>query len=160
MSSQGPNFNDIDDLTDEQIAEFKEAFQIFDKDSDGCITLQELGTALRSLGQNPSEEELSEFFESLDLDQNGSIGFKEFLVLMAKKVKENNDEAEIINAFRTFDIDGNGKISVDELRLVLMSAPEFKDDSEIQDLLEQADIDGNGTIDYYEFVKLVNSLCV
>jgi len=31
-------------LTEEQIAEFKEAFSLFDKDGDGTITTKELGT--------------------------------------------------------------------------------------------------------------------
>ena len=33
-----------DQLTEEQIAEFKEAFSLFDKDGDGTITTKELGT--------------------------------------------------------------------------------------------------------------------
>ncbi len=47
-----------DQLTEEQIAEFKEAFSLFDKDGDGTITTKELGTVMRSLGQNPTEAEL------------------------------------------------------------------------------------------------------
>lgn len=39
-----------DQLTEEQIAEFKEAFSLFDKDGDGTITTKELGTVMRSLG--------------------------------------------------------------------------------------------------------------
>lgn len=37
-------------MTEEQIAEFKEAFSLFDKDGDGNITTKELGTVMRSLG--------------------------------------------------------------------------------------------------------------
>jgi len=43
------------DLRDAQMEEFKEAFSLFDKDGDGHITTKELGTVMRSLGQNPSE---------------------------------------------------------------------------------------------------------
>jgi hypothetical protein len=34
-------------LSEEQIAEFKEAFSLFDKDGDGTITTKELGTVMR-----------------------------------------------------------------------------------------------------------------
>ena len=52
-------------LTEEQIAEFKEAFSLFDKDGDGTITTKELGTVMRSLGQNPTEAELQGKFYRL-----------------------------------------------------------------------------------------------
>uniref|UniRef100_A0A4X2K2Z3 EF-hand domain-containing protein n=1 Tax=Vombatus ursinus TaxID=29139 RepID=A0A4X2K2Z3_VOMUR len=44
-------------LTEEQIAEFKEAFSLFDKDGDRTITTKELWTVMQSLGQNPTEAE-------------------------------------------------------------------------------------------------------
>ena len=62
-----------DQLTEEQIAEFKEAFSLFDKDGDGTITTKELGTVMRSLGQNPTEAELMDMINEIDADGNGTI---------------------------------------------------------------------------------------
>ena len=54
-------------MTEEQIAEFKEAFSLFDKDGDGTITTKELGTVMRSLGQNPTEAELQDMINEVDM---------------------------------------------------------------------------------------------
>ena len=94
--------NILENLTDEQIAEFKEAFQIFDKDGDGSITTKELGTVMRSLGQNPSDDEIRQMIIDVDEDNSETIDFKEFLGLMAKKMKENDSEDELIEAFKMF----------------------------------------------------------
>ena len=48
--------------------EFKEAFSLFDKDGDGTITTKELGTVMRSLGQNPTESELQDMVNEVDID--------------------------------------------------------------------------------------------
>lgn len=61
-------FEQADQLTEEQIAEFKEAFSLFDKDGDGTITTKELGTVMRSLGQNPTEAELQDMINEVDAD--------------------------------------------------------------------------------------------
>lgn len=55
----------------------------------GCITVEELATVLRSLDQNPTEEELQDMISEVDADGNGTIEFTEFLNLMAKKMKVN-----------------------------------------------------------------------
>ena len=62
-----------DQLTEEQIAEFKEAFSLFDKDGDGTIATKELGTGMRFLGQNPTEAEIVGEINEVDADGNGSI---------------------------------------------------------------------------------------
>ena len=77
-----------DQLTEEQIAEFKEAFSLFDKDGDGTITPNELGTVMRSLEQDPTEEELQDMINNVDSDCNGTIDFPEFLTMMARKMKD------------------------------------------------------------------------
>jgi len=111
-------------LTDEQIAEFKEAFSLFDKDGDGTITTKELGTVMRSLGQNPTEAELQDMINEVDADGNGTIDFPEFLTMMARKMKDTDSEDEIKEAFKVFDKDGNGFISAAELRHVMTNLGE------------------------------------
>ena len=105
-----------DQLTEEQIAEFKEAFSLFDKDGDGTITTKELGVVMRSLGQNPTEAELQDMINEVDADGNGTIDFPEFLTLMNKKMKNTDSEEEIVEAFKVFDRDGNGFVSAAELK--------------------------------------------
>jgi EF-hand domain pair len=53
----------------------------------GTITTKELGTVMRSLGQNPTEAELQDMINEVDADGNGTIDFPEFLNLMARKMK-------------------------------------------------------------------------
>lgn len=118
-----------DQLTEEQIAEFKEAFSLFDKDGDGTITTKELGTVMRSLGQNPTEAELQDMINEVDADGNGTIDFPEFLSLMARKMKDTDTEEELIEAFKVFDRDGNGFISAAELRHVMTNLGETQHNS-------------------------------
>ena len=206
-------------LTEEQIAEFKEAFSLFDKDGDGTITTkvracfllrdwrscdaavartrcgcprlsrarisrmpavhsathdarrspaaalctlsstllaaQELGTVMRSLGQNPTEAELQDMINEVDADGNGTIDFPEFCTLMARKMKDTDSEEELKEAFRVFDKDGNGFISAAELRHIMTNLGEKLTDEEVDEMIREADIDGDGQINYEEFVKVM-----
>ena len=49
-------------------AEYFEAFRYFDKDNSGHITTKELGTLMKSLGENPTENELQRIINTVDID--------------------------------------------------------------------------------------------
>jgi calmodulin len=142
-------------LTEDKIAEFREAFEIFDKDKDGYITIKELGEIMKNLGQSPSEAELQDMINEVDIDGNGNIDFKEFLGLMARKMRDTDTEEELIEAFKVFDRDGNGLISSSELQHVMTSLGEKISDGEVEEMIKEADLDGDGYINYEEFVRMI-----
>ncbi|CAD5111572.1 DgyrCDS871 [Dimorphilus gyrociliatus] len=145
--------NQDGNLSPEQIEEFKEAFSLFDKDGDGEITTKELGTVMRSLGQNPTEAELKEMINEVDQDGNGFVDFDEFLGMMMKKMKEAGSEDEISEAFNLFDKDGDGYLSHYEMKQVMANLGEKLTDTEVWEMIREYDADGDGKISYKEFVN-------
>jgi len=141
-------------LTEEQIAEYKEAFSLFDKDGDGTITTKELGTVMRSLGQNPTEAELQDMIE-VEADGNDTIEFPEFLTMMARK--DTDSEEEIREAFRVFDKGCKAFITAADLRHVMTNLGEKLTDEEVDEMIREADIDGDGQVNYEEFVTMMTS---
>jgi calmodulin len=49
---------------------------MFDKDGNGWMNIKELGVAMRTLGMNPTEEELLNMVNEYDIDGNGKIDFR------------------------------------------------------------------------------------
>ena len=147
----------IDDLTDQQIIEFREAFQAFDKDGNGSISTKELGTVMRSLGQNLSEAEIKQMIEIVDEDKSGTIDFKEFLNLMARNMKIVNKEEELLDALNTLDQDGSGKISKYKLRNIILKTDKKMTGEEIEEIIKTFDIDEEGNIDVQDFIQILMS---
>jgi calmodulin len=147
---QGPN-----SFTEEQVSEFKEAFDLFDKNGDGRISTKELGTMMRALGQNPSDSKLQDMIDEVDADNTGTIDFTEFLTMMAQETKETDSEEEIKEVFKLFDRNDSGFISAAELRKVMTSLGENLTDDEIDETIRETAQDGDGRIDYNEFVRLM-----
>jgi hypothetical protein len=105
----------VDDLTDNQIAEYKEAFSTFDKDADGSITAKELGAVMNSLHHQQTDAELQRIITNVDDNSNGTIEFGEFLEMMAAVPTENTGGADTrvmpthpqSARAETYDVDGD-----------------------------------------------------
>ena len=99
-------------LTEEQIGAFQDAFFQFDTDHDGVINAKELGPVLRAIGQNPTEAELQDAINEVDVDGSGAVEWEEFCVLIYRKMREKDPENEIKQAARVFDPEGLGYIGI------------------------------------------------
>ena len=93
---------------------------MFDADGDKTISVKELSTIMRSLGQNPTEEEVKQMFAEADKDNSGDIEFPEFCELMAKRINDQNQSEELMEVFTLFDKDGDKKISAEDLKKVFI----------------------------------------
>merc|ERR1712216_835070 len=129
-------------LSEEQIEEIREAFNLFDADNSGAIDVRELKAAMRALGFEVMKEELKKMISDIDNDGNGSIEFDEFLEMMTGKMGEKDTREDIEKVFKLFDDDNTGKISLRNLRRVAQELGENIDEEELQDMINQADRDG------------------
>ncbi|KAJ5079278.1 calmodulin-1 [Anaeramoeba ignava] len=143
------------DLSNDQIAEFKEAFNLFDKDGDGKITSKEVGVVMRSLGVNPTEAELQDIVNDIDANMNGFIEFQSFVNLIKKKMQDEDKPEDIIAAFKVFDRDGHGYIATHELYHILTTIGEPLTKEEADQLEQEADKEKSGRVNYAEFVNLM-----
>nr|ABI14434.1 calmodulin-like protein [Karlodinium veneficum] len=143
-----------DQLIEEQIAEFKETFSLFDEDKDGRLSVAELGKMLNSLGQNPTDIDLASMVQDVDAEDM-KIDFPDFLSLMARKMKDTDTEEELIEAFKVFDKNEDGFISARELTDCMKNLGEKLTDAEVDEMIKEADMDGDLQINYDEFVKMM-----
>jgi hypothetical protein len=58
-------------VTEEQKPEIREAFDLFDTDGSGCIDAKELKDAMRTLGFEPTKEEIRKMIADIDTDGPG-----------------------------------------------------------------------------------------
>ncbi|CAD8143331.1 unnamed protein product [Paramecium pentaurelia] len=144
-------------LTEDQIANYKEAFSLFDKDGDNKIKVDDLGLLIRSLNQNPTETEISEMKNDVDPDSTGMVDFPEFLSLMARKHRDVDPEEELMDAFRILDKSNKGTINANELRHMVKSMGERLTEEEANQLIKEANPDKDLEIRYEDFVKLITT---
>lgn len=142
-------------LTEEQIREYNDAFQAFDKDGNGYITTKELKSLMRCLGCNPTDSEVQQIINEVDADGNGKIDFPEFVQLMEKMTKPKDEENAALDAFRVFDPEGRGYIPSTILREILQKSLDQVPQSEVFDLLDHSGLQEDKLISFEDFARMV-----
>jgi calmodulin len=135
--------------------ELKITFEIFDKDFDGFINIEEFGYVMMSLGYELSETELQDMMKEVMKDELNRINFEQFMLIMNKRGKDTDIVEEYIEAFRVFDREGNGTLNREELRLIMVALGDKVVPEELDIMLRDADVNGDGLIEYRKFVRLM-----
>jgi len=75
LTDDGPPGTSEDDLL--------AAFRVFDKDSNGFITRDELKTAMELMGEQLTDEDVDAMIAMADLNKDGKIDYEEFTKLLS-----------------------------------------------------------------------------
>ncbi len=141
-------------IPEEQRKEYKEAFDMFDKDGSGHISVEEIHRVMKNMGNEMSKEEIKSMISDLDQDGSGEIDFEEFITFMQRTAVQEDisEEEEVIRAFQTFDKDGNGYLTCDEFKYILTNLGDKFSPEDVAEIFNEADLNHDGKIEYREFV--------
>jgi len=139
-------------LSQEEIEELKEAFNLFDTDGSGTIDAKELKAAMESLGYKDKNKMVYQMIENIKGDQ---IDFEQFLDMMTAKISDTDSREEIMKVFRLFDEGETGYITLSNLERVARELGETLTTDELREMIERADLDNDGKISPDEFVNIM-----
>jgi len=158
-------------------------FDLFDKNSDGIITVDELSRALNLLGLETDLSELESTVKSFTREGNIGLQFEDFISLhqslndsyfayggededdneedMRKSILS-QEEADLSEAFKVFDEDGDGYISARELQMVLgkLGFSEGSEIDRVEKMIVSVDSNRDGRVDFFEFKDMMRSVLV
>lgn len=159
----------------------RKLFDIFDKNNDSLITVDELSQALDLLGLQVDTSELDQSVKSYIKPGNSGLTFEDFEELHqslnhalfgldddvnSEEVNESDalqDESDLSEAFKVFDEDGDGYISAKELQVVLGKLGLQEESREIQRvemMISSVDRNRDGRVDFFEFKDMMRSVLV
>ena len=143
------------DIPEEKIAEYKEAFDMFDKNKKGTISATDITKIMKNFGYPISRKEVEGMIAEIDTSGDGELDFEEFVTLMEKTTQyiDETDEELVLRAFKSFDKNNDGKITNYEFKYILTQMGQKMSDEDANLLFEECDLDVNGELDYENFIN-------
>lgn len=135
--------------------ELRTAFDLYSKGLES-IPCKEIGYILRTLGQNPTEDEILNIVCEAGCDWEGSLSREDFLNVSYGRIQTQINRVDDVKAaFRAFDHNGDGSISKDELKDAMVRFGQTFSQEEAEEMFREADLNRDGKIDWEEFLEMM-----
>ncbi len=150
-------------LNEVQIAEIREIFTLFDKNSDGYVNTTELGTIVRGLNLNPSDAEVNDMVKEVDPNSIGQFDQNSLISLIARWPRTNETLEEMIEALRLMGDNTDErdrekmKITVAQFKSFAVGMAEKMNEHQIDEILTDSDLVYEDSIQIEEFAKYLMS---
>ena len=122
-----------------QIAQIREIFTLFDKDSDGNVAIADLGTIVCGLKMNPTQAELREMEKDVDPNESGEFDQMNLISLIARAKPQHETIEEMTEAIKVLvgavEDKDKVKINVDTIRYYMLNIGEKMDEHELELIL-------------------------
>ncbi len=142
-------------MSEEQLLEVKEAFNVFDSEQSGGLDARELKAALSALNIKISKDEIRQVYSDFGKDIREKITQDEFFEIVTPRLPDRHSKDYIKKIFEYFDLDNNGKISARHLKKIAQEIGETLSDEELKEIMEEADKDGDGYIGFEDFYRIM-----
>ena len=140
------------DTPEDKVAEYKESFDMFDRNKKGKITINDITKIMKNFGSPLSKDEAKKMVSSVDSSGDGEVDFEEFVMLMEKHIHNISDDP-VLQAFRDFDKNDDGKITNHEFRYILTHVGDNKfSDKDVDELFKECEIKDEGELEYENFI--------
>jgi len=140
-------------LGDDQVSEFKEAFELFDSNRTGFITKDSLRNTLKQFGIRVEPESFEEMFNEADATGHGKIAFPEFMAMMGRRMKQTSTEEILRGAFRVWDPSGSGFIPAKTISTALTSLAEPLSKPELAEFIGLTETQDKTQVIYDSFIN-------
>ena len=143
-------------LTEDEVLEIKEAFDLFDTDKSGEIDVNELKQALLNLGIDTKNQTLQNMLADIDKNGDANIDFDEFINMMTAKMSDKDTREDLEKVFELFLGDDNSdKIELKHLKRVCKELNENMSDEELNEMIVRADSDRDGKVTFEDFYAIM-----
>ena len=145
-------------LSNEEVDEIRQAFDLFDTNGTGKIDPKELKAAMQSLGfdtKNPTIYTLIADLDTPEAAKNGGVNFDDFVGSINNKLGDKESKEGIHRIFELFIDDPNSDtITLSSLKKIAQELGENMSAEELKDMLERAS--SNGTeLTFDEFYEIM-----